>query len=394
MRFAYSPLILTLILSLAGPSPRAHAADVAVGDKPTLKFNAFPSGTTVDLADLHGKIVVVDFFASWCESWLAQADHLAQLNEKYTGRGFAMIGVSLDADPLELTPVMQSKNIKWPVACDGGGWNGAIAVAWGISSIPQTFIISPDGVVLWRGRPTQQLDAALEDAFHQHPPQLLNAEAIAAVGQTLTSIESAIAGKQPATAVKLLAGISSEAKFDPRVADRVNAATKNLQEYGTAQLAEADTLISQKKYQEASAKLQELDQAFAGMPTADQAKQRLAALQAPDVKAVLDAQQKAKDAADQLANAKRLLATNPNGALAILKDIVKNYPDTPEAKEAASIVAAREGEAKAMGIIERADSLANMNLTDTARKRYQEVIDQYPNTKAAAIAKQKMQQLQ
>jgi hypothetical protein len=289
---------------------------------------------------------------------------------------------------------MQSKSVKWPVAYDGGGWNGATGVAWGISSIPQSFIISPDGVVLWRGRPTQQLDAALDDAFHQHPPQVLNADAITAVGATLSQIEAAVSAKQPATAVKLLAGISSEAKLDPRVADRVNAATKNLQEYGASQLTESDTLISAKKYQEASAKLQELDQAFAGLPVADQAKQRLVALQAPEVKAVLDAQQKAKDAADQLANAKRLLATNPNGAYSILKDIVKNYPDTPEAKEAGSMVAAREGEAKAMGIIERADSLANMNLTDTARKRYKEVIDQYPNTKAAAIAKQKLQQLQ
>src|SRR3954462_10451584 len=147
MRSEYRrPLITPLLLCLMVLTARTALADVNVGDKPTLRFNAFPSGTTVDLASLHGKIVVVDFFASWCEPSLTQIQHLAQMNQTYGNRGFQMIDVSLDADQLELTGVMQSKGVKWPVACDGGGWNGAIAVAWGVSSIPQSFIISPDGI--------------------------------------------------------------------------------------------------------------------------------------------------------------------------------------------------------------------------------------------------------
>src|SRR2546430_1680080 len=106
MRFAHSLSILSVLLTFVTlSSSTAFAADVAVGDKPTLRFNAFPSGTTVDLADLHGKIVVVDFFASWCEPWVAQADRLVQINQKYTGRGVQMIGVSLDTDATELTSV-------------------------------------------------------------------------------------------------------------------------------------------------------------------------------------------------------------------------------------------------------------------------------------------------
>src|SRR4051794_37563960 len=87
-------LVLALLLLTAAV---ARAADVAVGDKPTLKFNAYPSGTTVDLAELHGKIVLVDFFAAWCDPWMNQfADRLTQINDKYAGRGFQLLGVSLD----------------------------------------------------------------------------------------------------------------------------------------------------------------------------------------------------------------------------------------------------------------------------------------------------------
>jgi TolA-binding protein len=223
---------------------------------------------------------------------------------------------------------------------------------------------------------------------------VLDDTAIAAVGATLSRIESAITDKQPATAVKLLAGISSDAKIDPRVTDRVKAATDKLQEYGSSQLAQADTLIGDKKYQEASAKLQELDQAFAGLPTADQAKQRLVALQAPDIKAILDAQQKAKDSADELAKAKRLLSINENAAYTMLSNIVKSYPDTPAGAEATQIVAAHEGEAKAEKLIEKGENYESMLKLSVARTAYQEVLDKYPNTKAAAKAKKKLDDLQ
>jgi thiol-disulfide isomerase/thioredoxin len=197
-RFRHSSLATVAMLALINLLAQPARADYAVGDKAKLHFNVFPSGAAVDLADLKGQIVVVDFFASWCEPCMAQVEHLSKLSQNYAGRGVQLIGVSLDNDSGTLRTAMEDKGISWPVAYDGSGWSGAIPMAWGVNSIPQTFIVGPDGNVVWRGLPSD-LDAALDSAMKQHAPTATNATPIA--GMATARVAQPVTPQPPPQAI-------------------------------------------------------------------------------------------------------------------------------------------------------------------------------------------------
>ena len=325
MNSKYRLLLVAFVALLACPA----LGKINVGDKPKLNFKAFDSHKTIDLADYHGKIIVVDFWATWCGPCMGEAGHMVATNEKYASKGMQFIGVSLDEDPAALKKIIAEKNFTWPQLYEGQAWNGATPKAWGVNSIPQTFIISPEGEVLWRGHPAE-IDPVLEKAFKEHPPQLVDAKVLEQANKSLDQAQAALDANKPAVAVNLLATVPDAARVDPAVGTRSSEMTSKLIDFGNSQLTETDALVADGKYVQARQRLMDLMSAFTGTPVATSAKLKLTELAAnPKAKAQLELEKTNKQASDALAVANQLKADKKDDlAYPRFKTLAKQYPNT------------------------------------------------------------------
>ena len=147
----------------------AGAAAPQAGDKPNIAMKTV-DGRAVTSAILKGRIIVFDFWATWCGPCMAEVPHMIQVNQKYADQGVAIIGISLDNDLNSMTTVARQQGMTWPQICDGGGWASPIAKAWAVTSIPHAVILSPDGEILWIGYPAN-IEEPLADALKKYPTQ-------------------------------------------------------------------------------------------------------------------------------------------------------------------------------------------------------------------------------
>ncbi|MEC8691088.1 MAG: TlpA disulfide reductase family protein [Verrucomicrobiota bacterium] len=121
----------------------------AVGDVMDIKFTGL-DGKETDLAKMKGKVVLIDFLATWCGPCIAELPNVLKAYEEYNDKGFEIIGISLDnaKDEDKLRTFVKDKKMTWPHAFDGQGWRNSLAKKFGISSIPATFLIGKDGKVV------------------------------------------------------------------------------------------------------------------------------------------------------------------------------------------------------------------------------------------------------
>jgi thiol-disulfide isomerase/thioredoxin len=122
----------------------------AVGKPFELEFTDAISGSTISMKGLKGKVVVVDFWATWCGPCVAEMPHMKQLYSEYHNKGVEFIGVSLD-QPKEqggldsLKKYVKENGISWPQYYQGKGWESDFSRSWGINSIPSMFVVDTEG---------------------------------------------------------------------------------------------------------------------------------------------------------------------------------------------------------------------------------------------------------
>jgi thiol-disulfide isomerase/thioredoxin len=117
-----------------------------VGKPLELSFTAL-DGKKVDIADYKGKVVLVDFWATWCGPCVAELPNVLKAYEKFHDKGFEIIGVSLDQSKQRLEAFIADKKMTWPQHFDGKGWDNEISKKFGIDSIPATFLVDKEGKV-------------------------------------------------------------------------------------------------------------------------------------------------------------------------------------------------------------------------------------------------------
>ena len=140
-----------------------------IGQPVDFQFTAV-DGSSVDLRTLRGKVVLVDFWASWCPDCIREMPAIRQTYQKYKDRGFAVVGISLDKDAQALSNFVARKLIPWPQYFDGKGWENDFATKYGVHAIPEMWLINQRGEVVSTDISVDELDQKIEQLMTSEVP--------------------------------------------------------------------------------------------------------------------------------------------------------------------------------------------------------------------------------
>jgi thiol-disulfide isomerase/thioredoxin len=116
-------------------------------------------GNRIDMDELHGKVVLVDFWATWCAPCREALPHIRSWAKKFKGQPLVILSVSLDSDEQEWREFIAKNGMTWPQYRDGS-FAGPVATVFGVNAIPHTFIIDGNGAVQ-----DEQIGEALDEAM-------------------------------------------------------------------------------------------------------------------------------------------------------------------------------------------------------------------------------------
>lgn len=118
-------------------------------------------GKKASLVDLRGRVVLVQYWATWCEPCKQDMALLKQLQVKYAKQGFTLLGVNLDSDRAAATAFLQTNALPWPQLYEPGGLDSRFAQELGIMTLPTLILVDKEGKVLNRSAHAGELDEEL-----------------------------------------------------------------------------------------------------------------------------------------------------------------------------------------------------------------------------------------
>jgi thiol-disulfide isomerase/thioredoxin len=133
--------------------------------KPMAIKGTLLDGSAFDPASLAGKVVLVDFWATWCGPCVAEIPNMLAQYEKYHDKGFEVVGISLDDDREALAKFIDDKKIPWPILHEAAGGGHPLATFYGITGIPQLILIGRDGNVITLNARGEALGEKLAELF-------------------------------------------------------------------------------------------------------------------------------------------------------------------------------------------------------------------------------------
>jgi len=121
----------------------------------------------VSLSDYagKGKIILIDFWASWCGPCIREMQDLIAVYQQYRNKGFEIVGISLDIEKESWKKMTDDLKITWPQFSNVKGWEEEAAAAYGVNSIPHAVLIDKGGIIIERGLSVDALKFKLEELF-------------------------------------------------------------------------------------------------------------------------------------------------------------------------------------------------------------------------------------
>lgn len=139
------------------------AKSIAVGEPAPDISMPNPDGKTYKLSDLKGKVVLLDFWASWCGPCRRANPSVVSAYNRFKNKGFTIYSVSLDKDRQKWVDAIQQDGLDWQYhVSDLKAWNNQAAELYQIHSIPQQYLIGKDGKIAAISQPGASLEAQLE----------------------------------------------------------------------------------------------------------------------------------------------------------------------------------------------------------------------------------------
>lgn len=143
---------------------KTSASFITGGEAPDFSMND-RDGKPVKLSDFRGKLLLVDFWASWCGPCRRENPHVVELYHKYHAKGFDVLGVSLDKTKEPWLQAIEKDGLVWNHVSDLKGWGNEAAKLYGVSSIPHTVLVDKDGKIIARNLRGEQLTAKLREVL-------------------------------------------------------------------------------------------------------------------------------------------------------------------------------------------------------------------------------------
>jgi len=149
--------VLLLIVTVA-----AAAQDAAPGfSTATLKHGE------LSLSDLRGKVVLLQFWASWCGTCVEKLPELKRLRANYSEQGFEIVGISIDQEIKAARRTVAEHRLDWPQICDGRGKDSPLAREYEVRGTPRYVLIDRDGLVVREHVRSEDLERELLQILEQ-----------------------------------------------------------------------------------------------------------------------------------------------------------------------------------------------------------------------------------
>lgn len=146
------------------PAPESEETETSfVGQKFIDVVGQTPDDKKIALSDYvgKGKVVLIDFWASWCGPCIKEMPNVVAAYNKYKAKGFEIVGISLDDDKAKWADAIKKYKMNWIHISDLKKWDSQLSAAYSVASIPFTLLVDPNGIIIAENLRGEELEAAL-----------------------------------------------------------------------------------------------------------------------------------------------------------------------------------------------------------------------------------------